>query len=292
MPELPEVEVTRRRLAPKLCGRTIAKVGATAPSYFFLTPPQTLRRALPGRRIGALTRRGKYLLLEFAEAQTRLLLHLGMTGQLFCEGAASPRLLSAAARGQLAPEAQAAFRPDSHTHLRVAFADGGPMLFFRDVRKFGKVQLLRRGESCARLAKLGEDALRLSGAGLYAAAQKRRAPVKQILLDQKVAAGSGNIYADEALFWGGVRPLRAAHKVSRGECAKIAAAMRRVMRRAIATGGSSINDYIAPDGGDGAYQDERRVYARGGEPCRKCNAKIRRVKIGARSAHYCPRCQR
>jgi formamidopyrimidine-DNA glycosylase len=116
--------------------------------------------------------------------------------------------------------------------------------------------------------------------------------VKNLLLDQSVLAGVGNIYADEALFGAGVRPTRPAGRVTRAECKRIADALRRVLLRSIETGGSSISDYIAPDGADGAYQDERRVYARTGEPCPSCFTPVKRIVLGQRSAHYCPRCQR
>ena len=291
MPELPEVEVTRRRIAPSLVGRRIDRVDATRPSYFFLTPPAALRRALVGRTVGSLARRAKYLVAGLDDG-SRLLLHLGMTGQLFTAGAASVRLLSAARRAALAPEEQAAFEPDAHTHLRLGFADGGPSVIFRDVRKFGKVLLLRPGEDSERLARLGTDALELTGAALFAATRGRTASIKNVLLDQAVVAGAGNIYADEALFLAGVRPRRAAGRVTRAESDAIADSLRRVMLRSIETGGSSISDYVAPDGADGAYQDERRVYAREAEPCVDCGAPIRRIVIGQRSAHYCPRCQR
>lgn len=291
MPELPEVEVTRRRIAPRLVGRRIARVDATRPSYFFLTPPEALRRRLAGRTVTSLERRAKYLVAGLDDG-SRLLLHLGMTGQLFSAGASSARLLSAARRASLAPEEQVRFEPDAHTHLRLLFADGGPAVLFRDVRKFGKVMLLAPGEESERLARLGPDALALRGAALFAATRGRTAPIKSVLLDQSVVAGAGNIYADEALFLAGVRPRRAAGRVNRAECAAIARSLRRVMLRSIETGGSSISDFVAPDGADGAYQDERRVYARAGEPCPQCGASIRRIVIGQRSAHYCPRCQR
>jgi formamidopyrimidine-DNA glycosylase len=291
MPELPEVEVTRRRIAPVLVGRRLARVETTRPSYFFLTPPAKLKRGLEGRAVESLERRGKYLLAEL-EGGARLLLHLGMTGQLFSSDASSVRLLSAAARAALAPEEQRRFSPDAHTHLRLSFADDGPEVFFRDVRKFGKVQLLAPGEPSERLERLGVDALETSGAALFAATRGRSVAVKSLLLDQAVLAGAGNIYADEALFLAGVRPRRRARSVTRAECEAIAEALKRVLLRSIETGGSSISDYVAPDGSDGAYQDERRVYAREGEPCAACGSAIRRVVIGQRSSHYCPRCQR
>ncbi|HEU4428843.1 MAG TPA: zinc finger domain-containing protein, partial [Myxococcota bacterium] len=202
------------------------------------------------------------------------------------------RLLSSAARAALAPDQQLRFAPDAHTHLQLSFADGGPGVFVRDVRKFGKVQLLGSCERSARLAKLGVDALELSGETLFAATRGRVIAIKSLLLDQAVVAGAGNIYADETLFLAGVRPTRRAGKATRDECTRIAAALRRVLLRSIETGGSSISDYVAPDGSDGAYQDERRVYARTGEACSACGARIRRVVIGQRSAHYCAKCQR
>ncbi len=291
MPELPEVETTRRRIAPLLVGRTIDAVLTTAPSYFFLTPPAALRTALGGRRVLRLARQGKYLVADFDD-ESRLLLHLGMTGQLFSGAVTSPRLLRASERGILAPEAQQRFEPDQHTHLRLRFRDEGPEVFFRDARKFGKVQWLPKGASSERLDRLGIDALDATGELLFAASRRRSVAVKNLLLDQSVLAGTGNIYADEALFGAGVRPTRRAGRVTRIECDRIADALRRVLLRSIETGGSSISDYIAPDGADGAYQDERRVYARTGEPCLACGTAVKRIVLGQRSAHYCPGCQR
>jgi formamidopyrimidine-DNA glycosylase len=289
VPELPEVEVTRRQLAPLLVGRTVARVHTTRPSYFFLTSPDRLRARLRGRRFEALTRVGKYLVARLDSGE-RLLLHLGMTGQLFGTGVTSVRLLVASRA--LPPERQLGFRPDVHTHLRLRFTDGGPDVFFRDVRKFGKVQMLGADEPSPRLERLGEDALHARADRLFAATRGRRTAVKSVLLDQSVLAGVGNIYADEALFLAGVRPTRKASRLGLADCRRLAAALRRVLRRSIATGGSSISDYVQPDGSDGAYQDERRVYGRPGEPCRRCGAAIQRLVIGQRSTHYCPRCQR
>jgi formamidopyrimidine-DNA glycosylase len=289
MPELPEVEITRRRLEPLLVGRTVAGVETTPDSYVFLTPPATLRRKLPGRRVLCLERAGKYLLAGL-DGGERLLVHLGMTGQLFAAGASSVRLLSSTAGASLTPERQATgFRPDAHTHLRLRFADGGPDVFFRDVRKLGKVQLLRPGEVSPRLARLGADALGARGADLYAATRARRAAVKALLLDQSVLAGVGNIYADEALFRARIRPTRRAGRLSRPESLVLVAAMKRVLRRSIETGGRSVGD---AEEEEGPPRDERRVYGRAGQPCRRCRTPIRRVVIAGRSAHFCPRCQR
>jgi formamidopyrimidine-DNA glycosylase len=290
MPELPEVEVTRRQIAPLLVGRRIRSVRATAPSYLFLTPPGRVRRCLTGRAVASLARHGKYLVAELEDG-SRLVVHLGMTGQLFSSLAVSPRLLSATARASLAPEAQAAFRPDQHTHLRFLFEDEGPEVYMRDVRKFGKVLWLAPGASDARLEKLGRDALEVDGSVLFRASRKKRVAIKAVLLDQGVIAGCGNIYADEALFHAGIRPGRAAGRVTAGECERIAACLRRVLQRSIETGGSSISDYVSPDGSDGGYQDERRVYARTGLPCLVCGAEIKRKVVAQRGTHYCPSCQ-
>jgi formamidopyrimidine-DNA glycosylase len=291
MPELPEVEVTRRRIEPRLVGRTIREVVTTAPSYFFLTPPRELNRRLVGRRVSGLSRHGKYLLLDLDDG-SRVFMHLGMTGQLFTASARSVRLLRATGRNALSPEHQGGFTPDAHTHLVLRFDDDGEDVLFRDVRKFGKVRWLPKEASDPRLLKLGPDALTTTGARLFEATRKRKASIKTVLLDQEVIAGVGNIYADEALFRAGIRPSRAARSLTRPECERLSEAIRYVLARSIETGGSSISDYVQPDGSDGAYQDERRVYARAHEPCFACGTAIKRIVLGQRSTHYCPTCQR
>ncbi len=291
MPELPEVEVTRRRIAPLLVGRRISSVHTTKPSYLFITPPAQLRRSLSGRTVVALVRRGKYLVAQLDDG-SRFVVHLGMTGQLFSEFATSPRLMSSTARSALPPEEQRRFRPDAHTHLRICFEDAGPEVLLRDVRKFGKLMWLRADEEHPRLDRLGIDALEITGEPLFAAGRKRKIAIKNLLLDQSVLAGVGNIYADEALFLTGVRPTRAAGRVTRRECERLAQAIRQVLGRSIETGGASIRDYVTPDGSDGGYQFERWVYARKGEPCDRCGEAIRRIVLGQRSTHYCPSCQK
>jgi formamidopyrimidine-DNA glycosylase len=291
VPELPEVEVTRKRIAGLLLGRPIRRVATTRNSYLFITPPNRLRRGLTGRTVDALERRGKYLVAQL-DSGSRLVIHLGMTGQLFSAAATSPRLMTRTARAALSPEAQRSFRPDSHTHLRLAFADRGPEVWFRDVRKFGKLLLLARGEEHSRLDRLGVDALEVDGPMLFGAGRKRKAAIKNLLLDQAVLAGVGNIYADEALFLARLRPTRRAGRVTRLECQRLAQAIRGVLQRSIETGGSSIRDYVTPDGEDGSYQLERRVYGRTGEPCVECAEPIRRIVLGQRSTHYCASCQK
>jgi len=291
MPELPEVETTRRSIAPHLVGRRITQVTTTRASYFFLTPPRELEQRLTGRRIAQLTRRGKYLLAELDDGSS-LLLHLGMTGQLFTASARSVRLLNATRGAALQPEAQDTFAPDLHTHLILDFDDAGERVLFRDVRKFGKVLWIPAGKSDPRLSKLGVDALTASGDVLFERTRGRKINVKTLLLDQGVFAGVGNIYADESLFRAGVRPTRAANKLSKKECDKLCVGLVQVLTRSIETGGSSISDYVRPDGSDGGYQNERKVYAREHEPCSACGTAIKRIVLGARSTHYCPHCQK
>src|SRR4051794_2039412 len=180
MPELPEVEVTRQRIHDRLVGRRITHVETTKASYFFLTPPKQLARSLSGRTSVGLTRHGKYLVLELDD-HSRVLLHLGMTGQLFTASARSVRLLKK--NGALDPDLQSRFKPDAHTHLVLSFADGGEEVLFRDVRKFGKVLWLPAGASDLRLDRLGPDALQVTGALLYDASRKRKVAVKSFLLD-------------------------------------------------------------------------------------------------------------
>lgn len=291
MPELPEVEVTRLRIAPKLVGRKVQKVLVVPSNYFFLTPPKELAKRLTGRRVAALARHGKYLIATLDDG-ARLLMHLGMTGQLFTASARSVRLLRSTGSGALSPEAQGAFVSDIHTHLRLTFDDGDEDVLFRDVRKFGKVLWLPKGADDPRLTKLGPDALTVTGALLHEETRARKAPIKNVLLDQGVIAGVGNIYADEALFRAHIRPKRSAKSLTRKECERLADEIRAVLKRSIETGGSSISDYVQPDGSDGTYQNERRVYARKGEACFVCGTVIRRIVLGARSTHYCPTCQK
>ncbi|HEY5960489.1 MAG TPA: bifunctional DNA-formamidopyrimidine glycosylase/DNA-(apurinic or apyrimidinic site) lyase, partial [Polyangiaceae bacterium] len=270
MPELPEVELVARYLRPRLVGRCIQAVETTAQSYFFLTSPSVLRRRLPGETIHALDRHGKYLLLELS-SHCRLLLHLGMTGQLMIAGKKQPRLAreqrratrdAAAPRGTsrsgkdhtaLADATSIPFERDAHTHLVLEFADGGAALYFRDARKFGKVRLLEPGTSDPRLDKLGPDALKVTAELLFDASRKRRIEVKSLLLDQSVLAGVGNIYADESLYLAGIHPTRSAVALTREDCANLAKVVRRVLRYSISHGGSSIDDYVHPDGSSGEF---------------------------------------
>ena len=274
MPELPEVEVVRRKLVRRVKNRAICAVLTTRADHFFATRPATLKRRLVGRRIVSLYRAGKYLIAGLDDGQ-RLVLHLGMTGQLFTTG----------------PNHQGAI-PDRHTHLRVEFADAGPELWFRDARKFGRVMLLQPGDRSPRLDKLGTDALTATGMDLYAATRGRRACVKNLLLDQSVLAGVGNIYADEALYRAGIRPTRRAGTISRRGCDALVEALKRAMIASIRAGGTTVNDYVTADRRRGSYQNRLQIYGREGEACVQCGRTVKRVVLAGRSAHYCPRCQK
>lgn len=274
MPELPEVEVVRRQLSRVVVGRTVLDVWTAKNSYFFVTPPRKLATALSGRRIDALERHGKYLLFLLDDG-ARLLAHLGMTGQITTR----------------------ALERDAHVHLSVQLGPGargktGATLTFRDVRKFGKVEWIAPGKSSARLDKLGPDALALDGSLLFDGTRKRKIPIKSALLDQSITAGVGNIYADEALYDARIRPTRAAYKLTRGEADRLARAVTTILATSVSRGGSTINDYIQPDGELGGFQDFHRVYGKTGQPCPSCGAPLARVVLGGRSTHYCTRCQK
>src|SRR5690554_2667213 len=243
MPELPEVEVTRRRLAPAWIGRRITRVVTGPPSYFFLTRPDLLAARLRGRVTTDLTRHGKYLLAAFDDG-SRLLCHLGMTGQLFtCTSAEARRLLGV----------------DPHVHLALALRDPAgerSSLLFRDVRKFGKVQWLAPGATAERLAKMGPDAIRITPRALHAALAQRGVPIKAAL-----------------------PPTRPARTLSLAECDTLVRSLRRVLQAAIRAVGSTISDFRGADGAPGSYQDNHRVYGRPGLPCPTCGTPIARVVL-------------
>jgi formamidopyrimidine-DNA glycosylase len=278
MPELPEVEVTRRRLEPFVVGARIDQVVAGPASYFFLTPPKTLVARLSGRSVLSLERHGKHLIVMLDD-ESRLLCHLGMTGQMF-----------------VAPESEAPSLVDGHVHLSLVLAQRGKkkqnVLLFRDVRKFGKVEWIAKGKAAKRVERMGPDALTIDAPRLASAFSSRAIAVKSALLDQSILAGVGNIYADEALFLAHIRPTRAARELGEKECRELVKALRRVLSAAIEQGGSTISDFRHPDGGVGGYQQNHRVYGKEAEPCPRCKEPITRLVLGQRSTHYCEHCQR
>lgn len=271
MPELPEVETTRRGVAPHVVGRRVERVVVRQPQLRWPVSPE-LERALPGRRIESVGRRAKYLL--FAAGDGHLMLHLGMSGRLRVLPADLP--------------------PEPHDHLDVVL-EGGQALRFHDPRRFGSAfWLTGPPESFPLLADLGPEPLSeaFDGDWLYARSRGRRAPVKAFLMDSRTVVGVGNIYACEALHAAGIHPARPAGRVGRARYQRLAAAIRAVLERAIAAGGTTLRDYIGVDGATGWFQLSLAVYGKAGEPCPRGCGLIRRRVIGQRSTFLCPVCQR
>ncbi len=286
MPELPEVETIRRVLEKKIGGRAIRAVHLHVPNsrgsrltHTLARQSRTLARRLRGQRIQCLGRRAKYLLLE-VKAGT-LVVHLGMTGQLF-----------AALRGEK-PCCGEAPLPDKHTHL-VLDLSGGARVFFRDARKFGSIRWLERGEIVKEFVKLGPEPLgrEFTPQQLKAGLRQKRAPVKALLLNQKLVAGLGNIYADEALFLAGLAPHRPGLRVTASEAERLHAAIRSVLREAIRYRGTTLSDYFDPENRRGAFRERLRVYGRAGEACLVCGTIISRRILAQRSTHWCRHCQK
>jgi formamidopyrimidine-DNA glycosylase len=267
LPELPEVETIRAQLAPRLEGRMLARVEILDPR---LTRPVDLfevAEELEGDVVVAVERRGKYLLLRF-ESGLALLVHLRMTGSF-------------------------GFAPVSHERAVVELDDGS-RLAYRDVRRFGTWLVLEDAELEPYLAtKNGPEPLgpRFTSRWLGAQLARRRAPLKAVLLDQRVVAGLGNIYADEALWRARLSPLRPANGLSAVEVTRLARAIRAALRTGIERQGSTLSEYRTPDGAAGSMQEEFRVYGRDGEPCPRCRTTITKTRVGGRGTWYCPRCQ-
>jgi formamidopyrimidine-DNA glycosylase len=281
VPELPEVETVRRSLAPLVSGRRIVEVDVRDPRLVAPHEPAGVARALTGAVLAPPDRRGKYLLLPVDRDGTTagtLLVHLRMTGTL---------LHRAAAEG--------AGRPvDPHTRAVVGLDDGS-RLDFVDVRRFGTWVLLGDPHLADHLdARLGPEPLgEAFGPGvLRRALAGRRAPVKALLLDQRVVAGVGNIYADEALHRARVHPLTAGSAVSAAAATRLAEAVRHVLAVGIERGGASIRDYRTPAGGYGSMQERFAVFGRTGEPCPTCGRAIVKLRVAGRGTHLCPSCQR
>lgn len=285
MPELPEVETTRRGLAPHVEGRRVDAVVLRRADLRWPIPAE-IQALLPGQRIDAVRRRAKYLLLDTAAGSA--LLHLGMSGSLRVLPAATP--LRAHDHVDLVLDARADGRKvrdgDAATDARV--------LRFNDPRRFGCLLWQPQGQTHPLLRGLGPEPLSdaFDGDWLFALSRGRKAPVKGFLMDQRVVVGVGNIYAAEALFAAGVSPLRAAGRVSRERYALVAAAVKRILDHAIARGGTTLRDFLAPDGAPGYFEQELSVYGRGGEPCRACRRALKQAAIGQRTTVWCGRCQR
>lgn len=270
MPELPEVETTRRGLAPHLEGRDVVAAILRRPDLRWPIPHE-IETDLPGQRIAAVRRRAKYLLLDTAAGSA--LLHLGMSGSLRVLPADTP------------------LRAHDHVDLLL---DSDRVLRFNDPRRFGCLLWQRPGEIHELLRELGPEPLSddFDGDYLFEFSRGRKAPVKTFLMDQRVVVGVGNIYVAEALFAAGVSPLRAAGRVSRERYGELAGAIKTILGHAIQRGGTTLRDFISPDGAPGYFEQELAAYGRGGEPCPRCGRALKQAAVGQRATVWCGHCQR
>ena len=268
MPELPEVEVTRRGIEPHLVGRAIAAVSVREPRLRWPVPRTV--RGLAGREVRAVKRRGKYLLIDCGDGH--LILHLGMSGSL-----------------RLVAEGSA---PGTHDHCDLAI--GNKVLRLRDPRRFGAVLWTTQApEAHPLLRHLGVEPLTraLDGRKLHGLTRASRVRIKPFLMDGRRIVGVGNIYASESLFLAGIDPRKAAGRLSAASCARLAAAIKRTLRTAIRAGGSSLRDFVGSDGAEGYFQRRAWVYDRAGQKCRRCGAAIRKIVQGQRATYFCAGCQ-
>jgi formamidopyrimidine-DNA glycosylase len=269
MPELPEVEVTRRGIAAGVAGRRLERAVLRAPTLRYPVPAG-LARKLAGRTLRSVERRGKYLLLDFGNGH--LLIHLGMSGSL--------RFVASGARAA------------KHDHADFVFGDR--VLRYTDPRRFGALLWLE-GDPLAHplLAKLGIEPLTrgFTANWLHAALHGRNVPIKQAIMDGGLVVGVGNIYASESLFDAGIDPRTRAGSVSAARLSLLVPEIKKTLRAAIRAGGSTLRDFCGPDG-MGDFQTRHKVYDRAGESCVKCGTPIRQIRQGQRSTYYCPRCQR
>ncbi len=277
MPELPEVEVTRLGIQPHIEGRTVSAV-KIIDGRLRWPVPRTLIKLLPGQKIVGIKRRGKYLLLELD--QGHLLIHLGMTGTL-----------------RILPSSEAL-----KTHDRVAIEFGKLSLRLHDPRKFGAVLWYPKSkgpiDKNALLQKLGVEPFSPEFAGelgadvLYQHSRKRSISVKQFLLAGQAVVGVGNIYCSESLFEAGIHPAKPAGKLTRPQCIRLANAVRSILEKAIAAGGSSLKDFVNSQGDPGHFMMQTKVYDRKDQPCKVCKTPIKQIVQGQRSTYFCPQCQK
>ncbi len=270
MPELPEVETTRRGLAPYVVGRTIARVEVREPRLRWPVAAR-LPRSVAGARIASLERRAKYLL--FGTDAGTLLVHLGMSGSLRYLPAPLP--------------------PAPHDHIDVHF-DGGGALRFNDPRRFGSFMLTAAPGAHPLLKNLGPEPLgdEFDADYLWRTSRNRRVTIKQHLMNGRIVVGVGNIYASEALFRAGIHPRRMAGRIARARFEPLVDAVRDVLRDAIEEGGTTLRNFVGGDGQPGYFGGSLRVYDRDGSPCVTCGTAIERRVLGQRATFYCPRCQR
>jgi len=272
MPELPEVETTRRGLEPYCVGQIVREAVVREPRLRWPIPAE-LPATIAGTCVRQLDRRGKYLIMRLDSASA-LLLHLGMSGYMRVVPSQAP--------------------PAKHDHVDLAL-DNGYCLRFNDARRFGSVHLTPEpAESHPLLRSLGPEpfASDFDGAYLHARATGRRLAVKAFIMDSCTVVGVGNIYATEALFRAGIHPARAAGRISRKRFERLAGMIRAVLGEAIEAGGTTLRDFTRSDGQPGYFQQALDAYGRGGQPCRRCGQIMRTSRLGQRATVYCPHCQR
>ena len=271
MPELPEVETTRRGLAPLVVGQRVR--GVVIRNRALRQPvPRELPRVIAGATIQGLARRGKYLLFDCGGGT--LIVHLGMSGRLWVVTDHAP--------------------PAAHDHFDLVLVNG-TVLRLRDPRRFGLV-LWQKGDAAAHplIANIGPEPFSeaFDAAWLHGATRNRSAAIKLVLMDSHVVAGVGNIYANEALFRAGIPPRTAARRLTRERCQVLVEKIRETLELALRAGGSTLRDYVASDGQAGYFQNQFMVYDRAGEPCLRCGTSVKGIRQGQRSTFYCPGCQR
>ena len=270
MPELPEVETTRRGIEPFVAGHRIASVTVRDPRLRWPVRDD-LADFLHDRPVEAVERRAKYLLLRL-DHDDRVLIHLGMSGSLRLDDPANP--------------------PRKHDHVEWRL-DNGRALRLHDPRRFGAVLIDRVDAPHERLEKLGPEPLGPTFDGIYLASRLagRRVAIKQAIMNAGIVVGVGNIYASEALFLAGIHPMTPAGHLDQDECHALAAAIRQVLAAAIEQGGTTLRDFLAPSGDPGYFRQTLNVYERTGQPCRRCAIPVERIVLGQRSTWFCPNCQ-
>ncbi len=292
MPELPEVETIRRQLEPEITGRRIVAAEVLDQRWTRPTAPGEVERAIAGRTIEAVERRGKYLLLRL-DGERTLAMHLRMTGNLLLDLGGEPEQDDEPRRlgGDRLYEGNPELR-----YLRAELRlDGGGRLLFTDPRRFGHAVVLDDDELDHYFAaRLGIEPLSdsLTAEELCRLAAGRRVPLKSFLLNQLGVAGIGNIYADEALHRAELHPLSPAGSMKPEDCERLRLGIVEALEAGLASGGASIDDYRDSRGEEGAMQDEFLVHTREGKPCPRCGAEIARIVVGGRSTYFCPSCQR